>query len=56
MLQFFKKDPLSKLNKQYKQLMKEARDIQRSGDLKLYAVNISEADEIARKIDAIKSK
>jgi len=56
MLQFFKKDPLSKLKKQYKQLMKEARDIQRSGDLKLYAAKISEADEIARQIESIKSK
>lgn len=54
MLQFFRKDPLAKLNKQYKQLMEEARDIQRSGDLKLYAVKIAEAENVAKKIDAIK--
>ena len=54
MLQFFKKDPLTRLNKQYKRLMEEARDIQRSGDLKLYATKISEAENVAKQIDAIK--
>ena len=55
MLQFFKKDPVAKLNKQYKQLMKEARDIQRTGDLTLYAEKISQAERIAEQIDAIKT-
>lgn len=56
MLQFFKKDPAARLNKQYKRLMEEARDIQRSGDLKLYATKIAEAENIAKQIDAIKQR
>jgi hypothetical protein len=54
MFNLFKKDPIKKLKKQYARLMAEARDIQRSGDLKLYAVKISKAEEVAQQIDNLK--
>ena len=55
MLSLFKKDPLKKLNKQYQKLMEEARDIQRSGDLKLYAKKIEEAEKVAQLIEKLKA-
>ena len=54
MFNLIKKDPVKKLKKQYASLMAEARDIQRSGDLKLYAVKISKAEEVAREIENLK--
>ena len=51
MFSLFKKDPLKKLTTQYQKLMEEARDIQRSGDLKLYAKKIEEAEAVAKEID-----
>lgn len=56
MFSLFKKDPVKKLNRQYAKLILEARDIQRSGDLKLYAKKIAEAEEIAEKISQLKGK
>ena len=55
MLSLFKKDPVKKLTKQYLKLMEEARDIQRSGDLKLYAKKIEEAEKLAQEIDKLKA-
>lgn len=54
MFSFFKKDPVKKLNKKYLELMKEARDIQRSGDLKLYAKKIEAAELVAQKLEQLK--
>lgn len=53
MFGLFKKDPTKKLEKEYERLMERARDIQRSGDLKAYAVLIEESETILNKIDAI---
>lgn len=47
----FKQDPVKKLEKQYLRLMEEARDIQRSGDLRAYSRKIEEAEIIQRKIE-----
>ena len=55
MFSFLKKDPVQKLNRQYQKLMEEARDIQRSGDLKLYARKIEEAEAVAQQIEALAS-
>ena len=41
---------VKKLTKQYKKMMAEARDIQRSGDIKLYSQKIAEAEQIAVQI------
>ena len=54
MFGFFKKDPLKKLEKAYRQKLKEARDIQRTGDLKKYAILCEEAEQIAEKMDALR--
>jgi hypothetical protein len=54
MFGIFRSDPIKKLKREYAQLMAEARDIQRSGDLKLYAVKISKAEEVARQIESLK--
>lgn len=51
---FFKKDPVKKLKKQYAKMMEEARDIQRTGDLKLYAVKMEEAEKVAQQIDDLR--
>ncbi|GJM28276.1 MAG: hypothetical protein DHS20C17_09110 [Cyclobacteriaceae bacterium] len=50
MFGLFKNDPLKKKRKEYKKRMLEARDIQRSGDLKLYARKMEEADKLAQEI------
>ena len=55
MFSLFKKDPVKKLNKQYEKMMLEARDIQRTGDLKLYAKKIAAAEEVAKKINELKA-
>jgi hypothetical protein len=51
MFGLFKKDPVKEWQKQYRQLMEEAMHIQRSGDLRAYAVKIAEAEEVAKKIE-----
>jgi hypothetical protein len=56
MFNFFKKDPRKKLEKKYLQLMEEARDIQRSGNLKLYAQKIEEAQAVQRELEDLSAK
>lgn len=53
MFGLFKKDPIKKLEKEYQRLMERARDVQRSGDLKAYAVLIEESEAIMDKIEAL---
>jgi len=53
MFGFFKKDPVKKLQKQYDNLMAEAMQIQRSGDLRLYAKKIEEAEAIQKKMEEL---
>ena len=55
MFGLFKKDPIKKLEKQYEQLMSKARDVQRSGDLRAYAVMIEESETILTKIDELRN-
>ncbi len=56
MFGLFKRDPIKKLEKTYQQLMEEAMHIQRSGDLKAYAVKIAEAEKIQEQIEALEQK
>ncbi|HMO40469.1 MAG TPA: DUF6435 family protein [Saprospiraceae bacterium] len=56
MFGFFKKDPIKKLEAQYKQLMEEAMHIQRSGDIKAYSGKVAEAEAIAEQIEALRAK
>ena len=55
MFGLFKKDPVKKLEKEYEQLMSKARDVQRSGDLRAYAVMIEESESILAKIDELRN-
>ncbi len=51
----FKKSGKKKLEKKYRALMEEARDIQRSGDLRLYAQKLEAAEAVMKEIEAINS-
>ena len=50
MFGLFKKDPIKKLEREYGQIMEKAMHIQRSGDLKAYAVLIEQAEKIQQQI------
>ena len=56
MFGFFKKDPIKKLEKAYRRKLEEARDIQRSGDVKKAALVYDEAEKIADKMEALRKK
>lgn len=55
MFGLFKKDPIKKLEKEYEKLMEEAMHIQRGGDIKAYALKVAEAEEIQKKIEAMRA-
>ena len=55
MFGLFKKNPTKKLEQQYAALMEEARDIQRSGDLRAYSRKLEEAEEVMKKIEAARA-
>ena len=50
MFGIFKKQPLKQLQKEYKRKSEQAMEIQRSGDLRLYAKVVEELEEIESKI------
>ena len=56
MFKFFKKDPIKQLEKEYEKLMEEAMHIQRGGDIKSYALKVAEAEEILKKIEAMRQE
>lgn len=56
MFSLFKKDPIKELNKQRKKLLEEAMHIQRSGDLKLYAVKMEAIDRLEKELDELHQK
>ena len=51
----FSRDPTKKLHKEYLRLLKEARDLQRKGDIPAFARKTAEAEAVADKIEAIKA-
>lgn len=53
MFGLFKRDPKKKLEKEYRALLEKARDVQRSGDLRKYAVILEEAEKVQEKIFAL---
>lgn len=55
MFSFFKSDPLKKLRNKKAKMLEEAMHIQRSGDLKLYALKMEEVEALQREIDRSKS-
>ena len=54
MFGFLKRDPVKKLEAEYRKLLEEARDLQRSGDIKGFADKTSQAEEVANQIEAQK--
>ncbi len=56
MFNLFKKDPLKELTNKRKKLLEEAMHIQRSGDLKLYAVKMEAIDKLEKELDALQSR
>jgi hypothetical protein len=55
MFSFFKKDPVKSLEDKRKKLLEEAMHIQRSGDLKLYAVKMDIIDKLEKEIEQLQS-
>ena len=56
MFSFLKKDPIKSLEEKRKKLLEEAMHIQRSGDLKLYAVKMEAIDKLEKEIEALRAK
>lgn len=56
MLNFFKKDPIKQLEKEYEKMLEEAMQIQRSGDIKAYALKMDAAEQLLKKIEAMKAE
>lgn len=56
MFSFFKSDPVKKLKKKRSNLLKEAVNVQRSGDLKAYARMMEQVDQIEKEIEELDNK
>lgn len=54
MFNFFKKNPIKSLKTRHEKLLEEAMHIQRSGDLKLYAIKMEEAARIEKEIESLR--
>ena len=55
MFNFLRKDPIKELTAKHKRLLEEAMHVQRSGDLKLYAVKMEAIDKLEKELDALRS-
>lgn len=56
MFGFFKKDPIQQLEKEYNALLLKARDIQRSGDIKQFAIVSAEAEAVYQQIEKLRAE
>lgn len=56
MFGWFKKDPIAKLDKQYKAKLQEAMNMQRNGKIREYSFLTAEAEEIRAKMEALKAE
>ena len=56
MFNFFKQDPLKKLDKQYRQLLEAARDLQRKGDIKGFAQKTAEAEAVGEEMERLRKE
>lgn len=52
---FLKKDPIKVLENKRAKLLEEAMHIQRSGDLKLYALKMENIDKLEKEIESLRS-
>jgi hypothetical protein len=55
MFSFLKKNPVKELTNKRMKLLEEAMHIQRSGDLKLYAIKMEAIDKLEKELDALQS-
>ena len=55
MFSFLKKDPIKELSNRRKKLLEEAMHVQRSGDLRLYAIKMEAIDKLEKELDALQS-
>lgn len=55
MFSFLKKDPIQALENKRKKLLEEAMHVQRSGDLKLYALKMEAIDKLEKEIEILRS-
>ncbi|GAA0877179.1 hypothetical protein GCM10009119_01470 [Algoriphagus jejuensis] len=56
MFSFFKKNPIHALENKRKKLLEEAMQVQRSGDLRLYAVKMEAINELETELETLRSK
>jgi len=56
MFGFLKKDPLKKLNKEYGQLLEQAMNAQRSGDIEGYSKLSEKAAAVYKEIQELESQ
>jgi hypothetical protein len=56
MFSFLKKDPIQTLENKLKKLLEESMHVQRSGDLKLYAVKMEAIDKLEKEIEDLRKK
>ena len=56
MFSFLKKDPIQTLENKRKKLLEESMHVQRSGDLKLYAVKMEAIDQLEKEIEDLRKK
>lgn len=54
MFGLFRRDPCKKLEAEYRRLLEQARDLQRNGDIRGYAAIMSQAEDVAQQIDAMR--
>lgn len=53
MFGLFKKDPLKKLQQEYRNLRIKARDLQRNGDIRGFAAISAEVEKVSQRIDIL---
>jgi hypothetical protein len=56
MFGLFKKDPLKDLRQQYEKMLEEARDLQRKGDIKGFALKTEAAEKLMDQIQELQKK
>ncbi|MGH1485529.1 MAG: DUF6435 family protein [Cellvibrionaceae bacterium] len=56
MFGFLKSDPQKKLQKKYEQLLEQAMQFQRNGDIKSYSMTTAEAEKVREQIENLRNK
>ena len=53
MFGFLKRDPVKRLEAEYRKLLEQARDLQRKGDIAGFAAKTAQAEDLATRMDAL---